>query len=78
MLSVISLCAVMLIVVKLSIIMHSIYIQGVVKLHFIMLIVAKLNAIMQYDTGRSRFKKCKQLFEYQHLLLLRNIWQSKF
>jgi len=24
------------------------------------------------------FKKCKQLFEYQHLLLLRDIWWSKF
>jgi hypothetical protein len=22
--------------------------------------------------------KCKQLFEYQHLLLLRDIWWSKF
>jgi hypothetical protein len=24
------------------------------------------------------FKKCKQLFECQHLLLLRDIWWSKF
>jgi hypothetical protein len=24
------------------------------------------------------FKKCKQLFECQHLLLLRDIWQSTF
>jgi hypothetical protein len=25
----------------------------------------------------ARFEKCKQLFEYQHLLLLRDIWWSK-
>jgi hypothetical protein len=28
--------------------------------------------------GTARFKKCKQSFEYQHLLLLRDIWWSKF
>jgi hypothetical protein len=28
--------------------------------------------------GTARLKKCKQLFEYQHLLLLRDIWWSKF
>jgi hypothetical protein len=28
--------------------------------------------------GTVRFKKCKQLFEYQHLLFLRYIWRSKF
>jgi hypothetical protein len=28
--------------------------------------------------GTGCFKKCKQLFEYQHLLLLRDIWWSKF
>jgi len=28
--------------------------------------------------GTKRFKKHKQLFEYQHLLLLRDIWWSKF
>jgi hypothetical protein len=27
-----------------------------------------------YFNGTARFKKCKQLFEYQHLLLLRDIW----
>jgi hypothetical protein len=27
--------------------------------------------------GTAHFKKCKQLFEYQHLLLLRDIWWSK-
>ncbi len=26
----------------------------------------------------ARFKKCKQLFEYQHLLFLRDSWWSKF
>ncbi len=31
-----------------------------------------------YDDGTAWFKKGKQLFEYQHLLLLRDIWCSKF
>jgi hypothetical protein len=30
------------------------------------------------DNGTASFIKCKQLFEYQHLLLLRDIWQSFF
>ncbi len=30
------------------------------------------------SNGTAHFKKCKQLFEYQHLLLLRDIWSSKF
>jgi hypothetical protein len=30
------------------------------------------------DNGTAHFKKCKQLFEYQHLLLLRDIWWWKF
>jgi hypothetical protein len=33
----------------------------------------------QFDTnGTAHFKKCKQLFEYKHLLLLRDIYWSKF
>jgi hypothetical protein len=28
--------------------------------------------------SQTRFWKCKQLFEYQHLLSLRDIWWSKF
>jgi hypothetical protein len=28
--------------------------------------------------GTARFKKCKQLFEYKHILLPRDIWWSKF
>jgi hypothetical protein len=28
--------------------------------------------------GTAHFVKCKQLFEYQHLLLLRDIWWPKF
>jgi len=28
--------------------------------------------------GTAHFEKYKQLFEYQHLLLLRDIWWSKF
>jgi hypothetical protein len=35
------------------------------------------NAVQKYNlkkgNGTMRFKKCKQLFEYQHLLLLRDI-----
>jgi len=30
------------------------------------------------DNGTVHFKKCKQSFEYQHLLLLKDIWWSKF
>jgi hypothetical protein len=30
------------------------------------------------ENGTARLKKCKQLFKYQHLLLLRDIWWSKF
>jgi hypothetical protein len=26
------------------------------------------------DNGTARFEKCKQLFEYKHLFLLRDIW----
>jgi hypothetical protein len=28
--------------------------------------------------GKAHLKNCKQLFEYQHLLLHRDIWWSKF
>ncbi len=35
-----------------------------------------LPLILQIN-GITHFKKCKQLFEYQHLLLLRDIWWSK-
>ncbi len=34
--------------------------------------------ILSKDNGIARFGKCKQLFEYQHLLLNRDIWWSKF
>jgi hypothetical protein len=27
-----------------------------------------------FYNGTMRFKKCKQLFEHQHLLLLRDMW----
>jgi hypothetical protein len=30
------------------------------------------------NNGTVRFQKCKQMFEYQYLLLLRDIWGSKF
>jgi hypothetical protein len=29
------------------------------------------------QNGTARFQRCKQLFEYKHLLLLRDIWWSK-
>ncbi len=32
----------------------------------------------RFDKGTAHFKKCKQLFEYQHLRLLRDIWWTKF
>ena len=31
----------------------------------------------KFDNGTGRFKNCKQLFEYKHLLVLRDIWWSK-
>jgi hypothetical protein len=34
--------------------------------------------VLLYCVNRTAHKKCKQLFAYQHLLLLRNIWWSKF
>jgi hypothetical protein len=33
--------------------------------------------VLPYN-GIAHFKKCKQLFEYKHLLLRRDIWWSKF
>jgi hypothetical protein len=33
--------------------------------------------IKKLDNGTAHIKKCKQLFEYQHLLILRDIWWSK-
>ena len=30
------------------------------------------------NNGKAHLKKYKQLFEYQHLLLLRDIWWSNF
>jgi hypothetical protein len=34
--------------------------------------------MMMHSNGTVRFEKCKQLFEYQHLVSLRDIWWSKF
>jgi hypothetical protein len=36
----------------------------------------KLWLIFVLNNGTARLKNCKQLFEYQHLLLLRDIWCS--
>jgi hypothetical protein len=33
---------------------------------------------LKFNNGTARFKKCKQLFEYQHLLVLRDIRWSNF
>jgi len=38
----------------------------------------KLFQASYYNNGTAHFKKCTQLFEYEHLLLLRDIWWSKF
>jgi hypothetical protein len=32
--------------------------------------------IEKSQNGTARFKKCKQLFEYKYLVLLRDIWWS--
>jgi hypothetical protein len=34
-------------------------------------------SVMSFNQWNGTFKKCKQWFEYQHLLLLRDIWWSK-
>ncbi len=35
----------------------------------------QLDDIMWHnENGTAHFKECKQLFEHQHLLLLRDIW----
>jgi hypothetical protein len=34
--------------------------------------------LADFTNGTARFKKCKQWFEYQYLLLLRDIWWSEF
>jgi hypothetical protein len=36
------------------------------------------NALKNAIKGVAHFKDYKQLFEYQHLLLLRDIWWLKF
>jgi hypothetical protein len=33
---------------------------------------------VDFPNGTARFTKCKQLYDYKHLLLLRDIWWSKF
>jgi hypothetical protein len=38
---------------------------------------AMYGGVIAWHNGRAHFKKCKQLFEYQHLLLLGDIWWSK-
>jgi hypothetical protein len=37
-----------------------------------------INIINVCDNRTARFKKCKQLFEYPHLLLLGDIWWAKY
>jgi hypothetical protein len=59
---------------KLSGVMLSDIIHNVVMLSA----VAPLCGQFVIFSETARFKKCKQLFEYQHLLLLRDIWWSKF
>ncbi len=38
----------------------------------------KLKRRLKFAMEEWALKKCKQLFEYQHLLLFRDIWWSKF
>jgi hypothetical protein len=33
---------------------------------------------LERSNGTAHFKKCKKIFEHHHLLLLRDIWWSKF
>jgi len=46
-----------------------------ITLHFARITVYIINTL---HNGTTHLKKCKQLLEYQHLLLLRDIWWSKF
>ena len=39
--------------------------------------LANLSQGLVQTNGTAQFKKCKQLFRYQHLLLLKDIWCSK-
>jgi hypothetical protein len=36
------------------------------------------NNLKNVNNGTAHYEKCKKLFENQHLLLLRDIWWSKF
>jgi hypothetical protein len=37
-------------------------------------IITKIEPVVPTPNGTTRFKNCEQIFELQHLLLLRNIW----
>ncbi len=37
-----------------------------------------IKLLTDVTNGTTHFKKCKQLVEYQHLHILRDIWWSKF
>jgi hypothetical protein len=41
-------------------------------------IYSESTCLRSLNSATGHFKKCKQLFKYQHLLLLRDIWWSKF
>jgi hypothetical protein len=41
---------------------------------FVSVIATSIDVIIAINNGTMHFKKCKQLFEYLHLLLLRDIW----
>jgi len=43
-----------------------------------MTVAKTLNLLRYGNNGTARFKNCSQLFEYQQLLLIRDIWWSKF
>ncbi len=42
------------------------------------LILIPVKKLTIFFNGTARFKKCKELLEYQYLLILRDIWWSKF
>ncbi len=73
MLNVIMHTVVMLNVIMMSVVTFNAIKLSVDTLNFIMLNVVALLSFKE----TAHFKKCKQLFEYQHLLLLRDIGWSK-
>jgi hypothetical protein len=65
----------------LAVFMLGVFLMSLIMSNAVILSVIMLNAVASYfqlKMEQHTLKKCKQLFEYQHLLLLRDIWWSKF